>query len=362
MMRWTFLAPSVARPAGGVIALFEIVNALARGGDLVQVVHLPTPQGTVGGLGDVPWMSFDPSVQHHFAAAFDPATLPEAEAVVYTTMVLAAALGPEGGPAGRSLVASLRGPTTGRVSVLFLQGHGVFPPEVERLAAELPGLKVCVGSWLVDLLVSEGAPAADVVHIPNGLDPQTFHVVQPIEHRPAHTAMNFDPYPVKGGEVGLEALVRVQRLHEVDGTVFGTRPPERALPSGLRFVASPRQAEIATTIYNQASVYLQPSRREGFGMCAVEAMACGCALVTTANGGSAEYAFHDETALVCGPSAEEMAEAIGRLVGDDALRLRLATAGAHFVQRFRWTTTAERLRQAVAERLAGDQGSSGTDG
>ena len=42
------------------------------------------------------------------------------------------------------------------------------------------------------------------------------------------------------------------------------------------------------------------------------------------NGGSADYAFDGETALVCGPDAEEMAEALVRLVTDDDLRVRIA--------------------------------------
>ena len=82
-------------------------------------------------------------------------------------------------------------------------------------------------------------------------------------------------------------------------------------------------------------------------MCAVEAMACGCALVTTANGGSDDYAHHEETALVCGPDPAEMTDALARLAGDDPLRIRLATAGARFVERFRWETSAARLTRFV---------------
>jgi glycosyltransferase involved in cell wall biosynthesis len=40
---------------------------------------------------------------------------------------------------------------------------------------------------------------------------------------------------------------------------------------------------------------------EGFGKTQVEVMAYGCALVTTANGGSGDFAFHGETALVSDP-------------------------------------------------------------
>lgn len=228
----------------------------------------------------------------------------------------------------------------------------MFPPAVEDLAFRLPGPKVCVGSWLADLLVQRGVPASEVVHIPNGVDPRAFHITRPIGDRRPSVAMNFDPHPVKGGEAGIDAIERLHRRLAVPGTVFGTRPPERRLASGLTFVLSPSQATIADEIYNQTSVFLQPSRQEGFGMCAVEAMACGCAIVTTANGGSTDYARDGETAVVCGGEAEQMAEALSRLVRDDALRIRIATNGSRFVERFRWTSSAARLARLASERLA----------
>jgi glycosyltransferase involved in cell wall biosynthesis len=69
-------------------------------------------------------------------------------------------------------------------------------------------------------------------------------------------------------------------------------------------------------------------------------MACGCALVTTDNGGSAEYAHDGETALVCDGEAGAMAEALLRLTRDDALRTKLALNGAGYVERFQWTASA----------------------
>jgi glycosyltransferase involved in cell wall biosynthesis len=132
---------------------------------------------------------------------------------------------------------------------------------------------------------------------------------------------------------------------------FGTRPlPDR--PEGVTFVLSPDQPTMAGGIYNASTVYLQPSLREGFGLCAVEAMACGCALVTTANGGSDDYAQDGETALVCGDEVDDMADAVRRLVRDDALRTRLAVNGAAFVERFRWSSSAQRLAELADAYLA----------
>ena len=160
---------------------------------------------------------------------------------------------------------------------------------------------------MVDVLRGRGVPDSDIAHIANGVDPERFTSRVPIKTRDVRVAMNFDPHPVKGSQSGLDAHRARGRRLAIQGTVFGTRSPDGLLAEGLDFVASPDRVSMVEDIYNTSSIFLQPSRREGFGMCAVEAMACGCALVTTANGGSDDYAVDGETALVCGPDATELA-------------------------------------------------------
>ena len=69
--------------------------------------------------------------------------------------------------------------------------------------------------------------------------------------------------------------------------------------------------------------------------------------MTTANGGSEEYAIPGETGLVCAPrDVTGMADRIDRLMRDDALRIRVATAGRALVQeRYDWDRSARELEQ-----------------
>jgi glycosyltransferase involved in cell wall biosynthesis len=352
-LTWTFVVPTGERPTGGDLATFEIANALARTGrHLVQIVHVPLLGARVRDLAELPWFDFDPAVVHRFHPDHDPDRLPPADVVLHSTKLLAVLLDPTAGEAGPRLLDALRGAAArSSLTIRLLQGRGVFSPSIEDLALSLPGPKVCVGSWLAEQARAQGVPAADVLHIPNGIDPGRFGIVRPIEGRLPRVALHFDPHPVKGGVPGIAALRRVHADLAVPGIVFGARPPDRPLGKGLTLMRSPGQATIAAEIYNRSSLFLQSSVREGFGMCAVEAMACGCALVTTDNGGSADYAVDGETALVCGAEADEMAEALGRLVRDDDLRVRIATEGSRYVERFRWSTTADRLAGVATDRI-----------
>jgi glycosyltransferase involved in cell wall biosynthesis len=117
------------------------------------------------------------------------------------------------------------------------------------------------------------------------------------------------------------------------------------LAGWIHFWQAPDHTTLANQIYNNSRLFLQPSHHEGFGYTAVEAMACGCALVTTDNGGSRDYAVDTETALVVPPGDPSgLADSAERLLRDATERTRLAAAGAELVRsRFDWDRTAELL-------------------
>jgi glycosyltransferase involved in cell wall biosynthesis len=335
--------------------MFEYANAIARRHDnaVVRLVHLPTDEGRLRNASDISWFSFHPAIEHVFLADLDPDSLPDSDVIVYTIMAVTLGAGSGADPLGRRLVEQLQAPASrAGLPVLFVQALGIFPDEIEELAFRGSGPKVCVAAWIARALVDGGLPYSDVVHIPNGIDHRKFRVTQPIRERGLQVAMNFNSHPLKHIDSGIDALRRLHREHGVPAILFGARPPADPLGPGLRFALAPRQAVVAESIYNGSTMYLQPSIKEGFGLCAVEAMASGCALVTTDNGGSSDYAQDGETALVCGSDPKDMAEALVRLVSDDGLRVRIAENGCRFVERFRWEASAERLARVASDLLS----------
>ena len=95
--------------------------------------------------------------------------------------------------------------------------------------------------------------------------------------------------------------------------------------------------------YARAQVAVVPSLYEGFSLPAIEAMACGVALVATTGGALPEVVGTDGvTGLLVEPDDPgALALAIGRLLDDDELRGRLGAAGRQRVLgRFTWQVTA----------------------
>src|SRR5204863_3886714 len=111
---------------------------------------------------------------------------------------------------------------------------------------------------------------------------------------------------------------------------FGVKPP-RERDRYDEFHENPAQDRLAA-LYSSADIYLCPSWDEGLGMPPMEAMACGAALVTYDNGGCRDYARDGETALVARRrDVGDLAARLQRLAADEALRARLAAAGAAVV-------------------------------
>jgi glycosyltransferase involved in cell wall biosynthesis len=117
-------------------------------------------------------------------------------------------------------------------------------------------------------------------------------------------------------------------------------------PEGLRdrIKVSPRvsSAEIAEGL-SKAKVFLFPTQYEGFGMALAEAMACGSAVVTTRTGFGAELRDGHEAILCDFDDVERMEQSVLRLLGDEALRARIARGGWERVQPLSWSANVKKL-------------------
>ncbi|HYH12569.1 MAG TPA: glycosyltransferase family 1 protein, partial [Thermomicrobiales bacterium] len=102
-----------------------------------------------------------------------------------------------------------------------------------------------------------------------------------------------------------------------------------------------------TSLYQGAIGYVTPSEYEGFGLTALEAMACGVPVIA-ANRTSLPEVIGDAGMLV-EPEIDDLAVAIARLVTDLDLRARLSRSSLGRATEFSWDRTAQLTVQAYRQ-------------
>jgi glycosyltransferase involved in cell wall biosynthesis len=146
-------------------------------------------------------------------------------------------------------------------------------------------------------------------------------------------------------EKGVLELVEATRGMNL--VVAGDGPLRRRVPGAQGFVPH----DELTRLYARAAVVACPSRREGFGVACLEAMAHARAVVATDVGGLRDLVVDGETGIVVPPrDPVALRRALERLLADRDLRRRLGAAGrARARERFSWAAVTDATLAAYAE-------------
>jgi glycosyltransferase involved in cell wall biosynthesis len=270
---------------------------------------------------------------------FDPArpeTVPDADVIVATAWETAEWVAAMPARAGRKYY--------------FIQGHEVWSEEIrERVERTwtLPLRKLVVARWL-ERLASERFGERVWARIPNGVDCERFTPAARPVSQPVSVGMLYDIAPWKGAADGLAALWSVHRARpDLPMTLFGRHRLRHRLPPGSRYLRNPLQRDLPS-IYRSADVFLSSSLSEGFSLVTLEAMACGCALVATAVGEVPEMGKPGVEYLMVPPrDPDALAQAALELIGDEARRRGIASAGVTLARRYAWDHSTDLLEEAL---------------
>lgn len=105
-------------------------------------------------------------------------------------------------------------------------------------------------------------------------------------------------------------------------------------------------------LYRAAGAFVYPSMFEGFGMPPIEAMACGCPVISSTAGSLAEVIA--DAALTIDPeSISSIESGLTVMAENSAQRQQLVQRGLENAQRFNWDNNATQVmriyRQAASE-------------
>ena len=221
-----------------------------------------------------------------------------------------------------------------------------------KVARALPRVVTVSESSKRDIASQMGVDVDRMTVVPVGVDHTVFRPqddVVPVPGRIMVTSSS--DVPMKGLVPLLEAVAKLRTERDVELVVIGNPRADGRVAKAIerlglapivRCVSGITDEELARN-YAQAEVAVVPSLYEGFSLPAIEAMACGVALVATTGGALPEVVGTDGvTGLLVAPDDPgELAEAIARLLDDAELRHRLGAAGRQRVLgRFTWQVTA----------------------
>lgn len=108
--------------------------------------------------------------------------------------------------------------------------------------------------------------------------------------------------------------------------------------------------EDLVAIYNLAEVFIMPSLYEGFGLPILEAMACGCPVITSKEGSLAEVAG-DSAYFVDAYDVEDIKSGIKKVFNDKSLQEELRKKGLINVNKYSWEKTAKETLEVYRQVL-----------
>jgi glycosyltransferase involved in cell wall biosynthesis len=217
---------------------------------------------------------------------------------------------------------------------------------------------------VVECLVAGGVPATRIALIPSAVDVARVRPTRPREQvRAAEGAASDDAVILTIAALvarkGLDVLFAALAALAARGLrprlwCAGEGPERQALAAQIeslgvagtvRFLG---QRSDVGDLLAASDIVVLPSRREGLGVAALEAMAAGRAVVASAVGGLADAIVDGQTGLLVPPGEpQRLATALETLLRNPELRAALGAAG---VQRVAERFSAERLVDAY-ERL-----------
>ena len=191
-----------------------------------------------------------------------------------------------------------------------------------------------------DLVRRFGLPTDRYILFVGGADPRKNH--RTLLQAYAAQAGRLRPYTILVAG-GLE-----HRFGSVPATIRELKLEDRVVCVGNLTIEDMR------LLYAHASVFVFPSRFEGFGLPVLEAMACGAPVITS-NVTSLPEVAGDAAVLIDPESPAGLGEALVRVLESSSLQATLRAKGLERAARFTWEKTARETvavyRQVCSSRL-----------
>lgn len=200
----------------------------------------------------------------------------------------------------------------------YLGKVGILGKSIEAVASRLTDNNIAVSERTKRQLLKLGASRVQVV--PNGID---INKIMQIKASDKKSDIIYVGRLIahKNVDLLINALALVRRqLPEIKAVVIGDGPDTgrlkglakgMGLDENIEFTGFLENYDQALALMKASRVFVMPSTREGFGLAAIEAFACGLPVITVNHEMNAVCDFvTDESGTICNLSCQELSAAI----------------------------------------------------
>jgi len=241
----------------------------------------------------------------------------------------------------------------------YLGRMGVFGKEIERLTIRLPDKIIPVSERVRRDPLSMGVRGERMVVVPNGVDLEKIDSVEAGE-------LQYDLVYVgrlsehKRVDLLIEAVSLAREvMPDIRCGVIGDGPgmerlrrlvEDLQIEENVVFLGFLETDEDLIAAMKSSRIFVLPSMREGFGISALEANACGLPVVTVRSEMNAASDLVEEglNGLVVNPTPEDMAEAVLKLLKDDMYN-RLSEPSRRVAEKYDWSVVTDAIERAYEE-------------
>ena len=232
----------------------------------------------------------------------------------------------------------------------YMQDYGAPGMELEDLIPtwKLPMHMITLAEWLRDFVAEHGGHKP-ISLVRCSVETEYFHAERRGKQRVPTVGFLYRESEVKGYDIVLEAFGLARRdVPNLRLLTYGPTIPLQRLPDGMEFHHHPATEDLRH-IYAACDAWLFASRREGFGLPALEAMACRTPVIGTPAGTVPELIRgHGGGLLVAPEDPEDMARAIVRFARMSEVEWQAFSDKAHAsIQDYSWDDAVDLFEAAL---------------
>jgi glycosyltransferase involved in cell wall biosynthesis len=216
----------------------------------------------------------------------------------------------------------------------------VLAPEALYKSPEIPvaalkqGFKLLANSkFTVEYIVKFLGMKVNVPIIPGGINPHHFKY-DPTVPKEYDVIYYGSKRPWKGTKIIEDAIA-----------------PLRSKVKVLRMEGLNTPQHMMYKLYNRANCCVTANFMEGFSFVQLEAMACGCPVVTTDDGGSRDYIRDGINAIIVKRDAISIREGILKMLSDKKIRTRILENGMKTLvdSKYEWRNCTKHLESIISK-------------